>query len=68
MTVQSFSEQLCLISCWYYYCSNLQAEAFKQPERFPMHYSVLLLGAAYEADHKPLLLYFWVLSGVKVRA
>lgn len=28
MTVQSFCEQLCLISCWYCYYSDFQAEGF----------------------------------------
>lgn len=66
MTAQSFSEQLCLISCGYYYYSDFQAKGFKQPEQFPMHCYVFLFGAAYETDHRPLLLYFWVLSGLEV--
>lgn len=68
MTVQSFSEQLCLISCWYYCYSDFQAEALKQPEQFPIHCYVFLLGDAYEADRKSLLLYFGGLSGLSVWA
>lgn len=45
MTEESFSEQLCLISCWYCYYYDFQAEAFQKPEQFPVHY-VLLFGVS----------------------
>lgn len=45
MTEESFSEQLCLINCWYCHYSDFQAEAFQRTEQFPIH-CVLLFGAS----------------------